>query len=181
VKALDVFLRQWRIDRAGRFIGEGASVLDVGTGDGAMFRRLKQIARGVGVDPDVPEVRNEGRYVLIPGRFPGDLVSKEVFDVITMLAVVEHLPASDRTELGLACARCLRPRGRVIVTVPSAAVDAILAAFKLFGLIDGLHLDEHHGFAPRDTIALFPPPLFRLCRHERFQLGLNHLFVFERM
>jgi hypothetical protein len=42
-------------------------------------------------------------------------------------------------------------------------------------------MEEHYGFDPADTERLFGPPLFRLVKKERFQLGLNNLYVFERV
>jgi len=41
-------------------------------------------------------------------------------------------------------------------------------------------LEEHYGFDPTDTLRIFAEPRFKLVRHERFQPGLNHLFVFAR-
>jgi len=49
-----------------------------------------------------------------------------------------------------------------------------------FHLIDGMSLEEHHGYEVSQTTKIFSPPDFRLVLHRRFQLGLNHLFVFER-
>jgi hypothetical protein len=43
-----------------------------------------------------------------------------------------------------------------------------------------MSLDEHYGFDPGRTEAVFAPPAFRLAARRRFQLGLNNLFVFER-
>jgi hypothetical protein len=41
-------------------------------------------------------------------------------------------------------------------------------------------LDEHHGFAVEKTPSLFCAVGLELVRHERFQLGLNNLFVFRK-
>ncbi|HEY5233212.1 MAG TPA: hypothetical protein VIK35_06750 [Verrucomicrobiae bacterium] len=43
-----------------------------------------------------------------------------------------------------------------------------------------LPLEEQHGFEVGRTVEIFPPENFRLLKRATFQLGLNHLFVFER-
>ncbi len=43
-----------------------------------------------------------------------------------------------------------------------------------------MSLEEHYGFEPGDTAVIFAGPRFRLLHHSRFQLGLNHLYVFEK-
>jgi hypothetical protein len=59
-------------------------------------------------------------------------------------------------------------------------VDTILGVLGRLRMIDGMSLDEHYGFDPGRTEAVFAPPAFRLAVRRRFQLGLNNLFVFER-
>ena len=66
------------------------------------------------------------------------------------------------------------------MTVPSARVDGLLRALRWLRWVDGLSLEEHHGYDPRDTVLLACSVGFELERHERFELGLNHLFVFRR-
>jgi hypothetical protein len=44
-----------------------------------------------------------------------------------------------------------------------------------------MSLEEHYGFEPADTKRIFAAPHFRLLHGSRFQGGLNHLFVFERL
>ncbi len=51
---------------------------------------------------------------------------------------------------------------------------------KRLRLIDGMSLEEHHGYDVGETTAIFGEPDFRLVRHRKFQLGLNNLFIFER-
>jgi len=103
------------------------------------------------------------------------------FDVITMLAVLEHFPPAEYENLKNGCLRFLKPGGLLLITVPSSRVDQILAVLKFFRLIDGMSLEEHHGFEVQETTSIFPAENFRLLRHATFQLGLNHLFVFERI
>jgi hypothetical protein len=47
-------------------------------------------------------------------------------------------------------------------------------------LIDGMSLEQHHGFDPRQTRSVFEPCGLRLVRASRFQLGFNNLFVFQK-
>src|SRR5207245_7837093 len=134
VKLLDRVLQRRRIGKAAQHIARGARVLDVGCADGALFRVLRgRLGGGVGIDPDLPEVRTDLGVRLIRGRFPEDLATDERFDVITMLAVFEHLDDAAQRRAVRACARLLRPGGRVVVTVPEPAADRIVHALARVG------------------------------------------------
>src|SRR3954468_21788789 len=85
---IDHWLERWRIARARPHIPVGARVLDVGSGDGALFRALAgRIGEGVGIDPDVAP-SDVGRYRVVRGWFPHDLPDVGPFGAITMLAVL---------------------------------------------------------------------------------------------
>jgi hypothetical protein len=56
----------------------------------------------------------------------------------------------------------------------------VLDAMQALHLIDGMELDEHYGFDPREVPGLFEGAGLRLVHHSRFELGFNHLFVFEK-
>ncbi len=182
MKTIDRLLQRWRIAKARRFIKPGARILDIGSADGALFRQLKVSgAQGMGIDPTLKSDAKVNGVPLIAGFFPKDLPDAGSFDAITMLAVLEHFPPVQYEDLRSGCAKFLKPGGRLIITVPSPSVDHILTVLKFFRLIDGMSLEEHHGFDVSGTTAIFPPENFRLLRHGTFQLGLNHLFVFERV
>ncbi|MBI2924791.1 MAG: methyltransferase domain-containing protein [Verrucomicrobia bacterium] len=180
MKALDRLLQRWRIAKAGPFIPSGARVLDVGCSDGALFRRLSSlIGSGVGIDPELRKPLIVGNARLYPGRFPDDMPEAEPFDVITMLAVLEHVPRAERSVVASACARLLKSGGRVIITVPSPLVDALLRVLRALRLVEGMSLEQHYGFEPREVVPLFTGAGLRLVVHRTFQLGLNNLFVFQ--
>jgi SAM-dependent methyltransferase len=181
VKPLDRYLRRARIARGRPFARPGDTVIDVGCGDGALFEAWHDvIGHGVGVDPALAQRVDGPNYELHPGPFPAAVPAGIQADLITMFAVLEHMPSGQQATLAEACRRLLRPGGRIVATVPSPAVDIILHVLARLHLIDGMSIHEHHGYRPQDTPALFPAPAFRLVLWRRFQFGLNNLFVFER-
>ncbi|MGE3757234.1 MAG: hypothetical protein AB7H97_05735, partial [Pseudobdellovibrionaceae bacterium] len=74
----------------------------------------------------------------------------------------------------------LPTKGKIILSIPSPAVDRIIDTLKALKILDGMKDDEHHGFQIQDTQPLFEKKGYALISHESFQLGLNHLFVFEK-
>ena len=181
MKAMDRYLQRARIGKAKAYVKAGDCVLDIGSVDGVMFEALRGIIRrGFGIDPVLTKTIETDLYTLIPGHFPEACPTGQKFDAITMLAVLEHIPVDGQRALADACFEYLNPGGRVVVTVPSPRVDAILAVLRTLRLIDGMSLEEHYGFKPEDTPTIFGGPRFRLIAHKTFQLGLNNLYVFEK-
>jgi len=181
MKELDLILQRWRIRKARRFIPEGGRVLDIGSADGALFKALEShIGGGLGIDPTLKKVVQVGKMQIVPGFFPKDMPEVAPFDAITMLAVLEHIPEAEFESLSGGCTRFLKPGGHLIITVPSPLVDHILKVLKALCLVDGMSLEEHHGYRVEQTTRIFAPPAFRLVCHKHFQLGLNNLFVFQR-
>jgi SAM-dependent methyltransferase len=179
MKPIDRLLQRWRIAKIRPFIKSGARVLDVGCADGALLHQLPALGEYVGVDPAIERTIHVDGGTLIKGTFPDDLPDGRLFDAITMLAVLEHIPVKAQIALAGACQRHLRPGGLALITVPSPWVDSILTVLKFFRLIDGMSLEEHYGFDVRQVLAHFTAPAFQLITHRRFQGGLNHLFVFQ--
>lgn len=182
MKPLDRLLQRWRIAKAAPYITPGVRVLDIGCADGALFRRYcAKIEAGIGIDPEPDRFVDSGRWQLIAGRFPEDLSDSEPFDVITMLAVLEHIPRSEQPRVARHCARLLKNGGHLVVTVPSRAVDPIISVLTRLRLMEGTSLEQHYGFDPQSTPSLFSRHGLRLVAAERFELGLNNLFVFRKV
>lgn len=181
MKTFDRILQRWRLARARPWIPGRARVLDVGCADGTLFNDLASLElTGVGLDPRLPSPIHRPGLQLRPGRWPADFGGEAPFDVVTMLAVLEHIPEDDQSEVAASCYRALKPGGRVVLTVPSPRVDAIEHVLLRLRLIDGMALEEHYGFDVRKVRPCFERAGFRLLAHRRFQLGLNNLFVFEK-
>jgi SAM-dependent methyltransferase len=181
MKFIDRVLQRWRIGKARPYVALGARVLDIGCADGELFRHLPGIGEGVGVDPDLAESVSAGpQTTLVKGLFPQALPDQRPFDVITLLAVLEHVPPEYQTPLALDCARYLKPGGHLVITVPSPLVDYILTGLRACRLIHGMALEQHYGYDPRQTGTLFAVGGLELVKARRFQLGLNNLFVFRK-
>jgi SAM-dependent methyltransferase len=182
MKYLDRFLQRWRIGQVLRQLPSDIRLIDLGAHQGELFQRLgDRLTEGFGIEPLLDqEVRSGPNYVIRRGYFPNQRPNGGGWDCITMLAVLEHIPGAQQETLARACHDLLRDGGRVVITVPTRAVDSILALLRFLHLIDGMSLEEHWGFEPGTTSRIFAPPRFVLVSHRRFQLGLNHLFVFEK-
>ena len=177
----DRVLQRWRIRKAVPHVPPGSRVLDIGCFDGALLQALDgHIALGVGIDPCAPEGAADGAMQLIRGTFPQDMPDLGPFDVITALAVVEHLALEEGPPFVQACERLLVPGGLLVITVPNPVVDPILHAMVRLRILDGMSLEEHHGFNPQTAQSLFAERGFELLRRGTFQLGLNNVFVFRR-
>jgi SAM-dependent methyltransferase len=179
---VDRVLQRWRIRQAAGFINAGDRLLDIGTADGALFSMVGGLGDSVGMDPELDfEATTERAGVrFYRGLFPEALPAPMTFDVITMLAVLEHIPPGEQAALARACALHLNPGGRLVITVPSPEVDYILAVLKALRVIHGMSLEQHYGFDVRSVPEIFSAPGLELAARRRFQCGLNNLFVFRR-
>lgn len=181
MKKLDRWLQLWRVSKALRHVPLGASVLDIGCLDGALFTLgASKIRSGVGIDPLVNAEESVSTVLLIRGVFPCDLPQGLSFSVVTALAVLEHIDHSGLPAFVEGCNRCLDQGGLLILTVPSPYVDLIIQLLKSIRVLDGMSVERHHGFDPRDIPGLFEAPRFNLIHQEKFQIGLNNLFVFRK-
>lgn len=179
MNAVDRLLQRWRIARAEPWIRRGDRLLDVGCFDLSLLARVEdRLTSGVGIDTEAKSC-TRGRLRMIHGRFPDDVdFEPEAFDCITLLAVLEHV--GDPEALARHFFRLLAPGGRAVLTVPSAAVDPILDVLQALRVIDGMDTEAHHAFDVEETVPIFQKAGFRLLTRRTFQLGLNHLFVFEK-
>lgn len=175
---LDRILQRWRIAKAQPYIPRGGRVLDVGCGDGALFRVLGDRAFGVGIDPNTTPARLNAQCELVRGSFPHEVPSG-LFDAVVALAVLEHVPMDEQSAFASACAASVRPGGMLIITVPSPVVDRMLHVLEALHLVEFGEVHQHYGYEPHRTIPTFEAVGFDAVVARRFQLGANNLFVFR--
>jgi SAM-dependent methyltransferase len=179
MRVLDRLLQRWRARLARPWIPAGARVLDIGCHHGEFLRSLRgRIGPSVGLDPRAPAEVGPGYRLLAEPLRPPAPFADGAFDAIVLLATLEHL--CNKEAVARECYRLVRPGGRVIVTVPSPRVDRIVAWLCRLRLADGMALEEHHGFDPVAVPGIFGRHGLVLEHQVRFQLGLNHLYVFGK-
>ncbi len=178
---LDRLLQRMRMRMAIGELPRQARVLDIGTHDGLLFELTG--AKGVGIDPELRPSTPRPEVELVRGFFPMDLLIHEVgyFDAATAIAVIEHVPEAELPVWENALGTLIRRGGVLVLTVSSPAVDTILHILMKLRLVAGMEAHQHHGFQPSDLESLFVAPACKCRKHGRFQLGLNHLYVFERL
>ena len=180
MKIGDYLIQNWRMRVAARWIMRGSRVLDIGCHQGEFFEFLgNRINPSIGIDPLLASSTRMIRHQLFPWIFHDILPFKnQSFDAITLLATIEHM--NNKDAIVKESWRLLRPGGRVVITAPGSIVDDILSILKILRIVDGMSLDEHHGFNIKELPDTFKKEGFVLKAWQKFQLGLNNLFVFER-
>jgi SAM-dependent methyltransferase len=180
MKIGDYLIQDWRMRISARWIPTGSRVLDIGCHQGEFLTYLgNKISPSVGIDPLLNSELPMKQHQLLPWVFRDVLPFKnQSFDVISLLATIEHL--YNQEELAKESWRLLKPGGRVVITMPSQFVDKILEVFKFFRFVDGMSLEEHHGLDVKDLPVIFEQEGFILKEWRTFQLGMNNLIVFER-
>jgi 2-polyprenyl-3-methyl-5-hydroxy-6-metoxy-1,4-benzoquinol methylase len=180
---LEPWLRSMRIRSIRPYVNRypNCNLLDIGCGwEAKLLRAIEpQIETGTGIDFKAPSI-NSGKLRTISARLDNQLPFEDsAFDLITMLAVLEHLEYP--REILSECSRLLRPGGGLLLTVPSKYAKPVLEflAFKV-GIVNRDEIMDHKQYFNReDLIALFKDiPSLRIVEHEYFQWRFNNkLFV----
>lgn len=142
---------------------------------------LSHTSRGIGVDFKAPCIKTE-RLETISAVLKKDLPFQErSFDLITMLAVLEHLdhPEAILKEI----ARLLRPGGGLLLTVPSWYAKPVLEflAFRI-GIVNSDEIRDHKRYFNREDLLdlIEATPGLQVVHHEYFQWRFNNLLFATR-
>jgi SAM-dependent methyltransferase len=153
-------------------------VLDVGCGSSPYFLSHTYFAEKHAVDQLPPSAGSPGidwhqLDLNVRPRLPfGD----DFFQVVTMLAVAEHLDPAALEQLFAECRRVLAPGGRLIVTTPAARADRLLRFMARIGLVSREEIDEHkYAYTPALLGWYFGRAGFAMDKVEvgHFELGYN--------
>lgn len=182
---LEPLLRRLRIRQVLPVLREhpDCCLLDVGCGwDARLLKAVEPHVRSaVGVDFKAPALCN-GKLTTVTASLTDRLPFPDAaFDVVTLLAVLEHLahPRAVVVEI----ARVLKPGGHVVMTVPSRAAQPVLEflAYRL-GIVSEAEIRDHKRYYDRQSLLdLFADSGLRVDVHRYFQLGLNNFLVARRV
>lgn len=143
---LEPFLRKLRLQKVFNIIKkhDNPSVLDIGCGKDAklLIEIAPHISSGVGIDFKAPQLK--GYSNIITTMYLGKKLpfADASFDIVTMLAVLEHLEYPD--EMIKEIRRVLKPNGCLVGTVPSKAAKPVLEflAYKV-GIVSESEIRDH--------------------------------------
>ena len=155
---MDNWLQLQRFKKAKAYINKGDSLLDIGCEKCHFFDYIKDLTDNVsGIDPAHYDDRIEldGHAKVYKGYFPEVLADGDRYNVITMLAVLEHIKYEDQIKVAKGVTHHLNIGGRLIITVPDAKVDLILSILQKVKIVDADTLDEHYGYDINLTPEIF--------------------------
>lgn len=179
---LEPFLAEQRCRQADRLIPQEARagrLLDVGCGTYPMFLMQTRFAERYGLDRSVPTALNrpgltllnhdvaEARQLPFPNSF---------FNVVTMLAVFEHLDEDVLVNLLSEINRVLTDGGAFIMTTPARWTTSLLRLMSRLRLVSQEEVDEHKQQHTREQIVqLLVRGGFRREQIDvgTFELGVN--------
>jgi SAM-dependent methyltransferase len=148
---LEPVLARLRTQRANQLIPEelrDGRILDIGCGSYPYFLAHTAFQEKFAVDqlpmPRETAERNQIEFfVLDLNAEPRLQFEDEYFEVVTMLAVVEHLNPASMAVLFKECHRVLKPGGLVIMTTPAAWSDGLLHLMAHLNLVSAEEIHEH--------------------------------------
>jgi SAM-dependent methyltransferase len=159
---LEGFLARRRAGRANRLIRpelRRGRILDVGCGSYPLFLSRTTFAEKFGLDQVAEQTHHDDPAlkgitvvkfdVEQDGRFPFDDGS---FDVVTALAVFEHIEPQRLVSLLAEVRRVLAPGGQVIMTTPAPWTGGILTLMAKLRLVSAVEIEEHEGAYSRAAI-----------------------------
>lgn len=181
---LEGFLARKRTQMANRLIPagcQGGRILDMGCGNHPYFLMQADLAEKYGLDRlernTLEPVTDESIKLIdhdvheLPLPFEDDY-----FDVVTMLAVFEHIEPRSMSDVLREIRRVLKPAGTYIITTPAPWTDFILRTMAKLGLISSEEIDEHKNMcSPKQIHAALAEVGFATenIRQGTFELGMN--------
>jgi len=150
---LEGFLQRQRSAMADKLIlptFRKGRILDIGCGAYSLFLKDTDFEEKYGVDKVVSDDHKEKllkfHIKLLNIDFEKDYLyhfNSEYFDVITMLAVFEHIEKENIGTLLKEVYRVLKPGGMYIITTPAGWTDTLLRLLAKLRLVSPVEIEEH--------------------------------------
>lgn len=148
---LEPLLARLRTRRANQLIPvelRAGRILDIGCGSFPYFLAHTAFEQKFAVDqlPMPPETARQNRiefFTLNLNEEPRLPFENAYFDVVTLLAVIEHLDPDSMAILFQEACRVLKPGGIVVLTTPAAWSDGLLKLMARLRLVSAEEIHEH--------------------------------------
>jgi ubiquinone/menaquinone biosynthesis C-methylase UbiE len=168
-----------RIRKIVKYIPDNCVLCDVGCGAKAFFLKSisSRITRGIGITLKVTARDYDDNIRLLEHNIEKTLPLKsEIFDCVTLLAVIEHLdyPSFILEE----CYRILKSEGVLILTTPTPQAKPVLEFLSKLGILSRNAVADHkHYFSGEEIKDILERVGFRRIKTETFQFNLNNLVI----
>jgi 2-polyprenyl-3-methyl-5-hydroxy-6-metoxy-1,4-benzoquinol methylase len=152
---LDVFLAKQRYKVAKRRIDsaqKSGRILDIGCGSHPLFLTSINFTEKYGLDKNIEacvadEMKKQGivlinHYIEKEEKLP---FKENFFDVVSMLAVFEHIEPEQLVRIHREINRILKPGGIYVMTTPAFWTEGLLKFLAKLRLISGISISEHKG------------------------------------
>jgi len=145
---LENFLARIRAKKADELIDEKSRkgrLLDIGCGSYPYFLLSTNFKEKFGIDKNARTYTDKGisikKYDI--GKSEKLPYDSNFFDVVTLLAIIEHVDEKQAKKLLKEVRRVLKPSGRVILTTPTDKADIILRIMSKLFLVSPEEIREH--------------------------------------
>ncbi|MCU0287900.1 MAG: class I SAM-dependent methyltransferase [Acidobacteria bacterium] len=152
------FLARQRSQKANRLIPNSlrsGKILDIGCGTYPYFLEKTRFNKKYGMDKSDEVTRYIHFPQLTTNNTPVDLqqwdfenqtnlpFESEFFNVVTMLAVIEHIEPANTRKLIFEIYRVLQKNGLLILTTPTAWTDSLLRGMARLKLVSPVEIADH--------------------------------------
>lgn len=177
---LEKFLSSQRIKMAKQFIPlnvQNGKILDLGCGGFPLFLNSLDIRGKYGIDKHIT-IRPANTFLIEQDIEESPLLpfNSNFFDIVTMLAVIEHITPDKLDIIISEIYRILKRKGVFIITSPHKWTGCILKIAASLNLISRKEINEHKKlYTPREIIHMLSNGSFdeNKIRHGFFECGMN--------
>jgi len=182
---IDSFLSKLRCRQANHLINpehRNGRILDVGCGTHPLFLLNTEFTRKYGID-QVVDNRSHEQWKKDGIQFANYNLEKQdtmpfknnFFDIVTMLAVFEHIESEQLVQQLKEIRRILKPNGKFIMTTPAGWTDGLLTVMAALRLVSAVEFAEHKdAYTFSKILVLYEKAGFL---KEKVKMGYFELFM----
>jgi 2-polyprenyl-3-methyl-5-hydroxy-6-metoxy-1,4-benzoquinol methylase len=180
---LDKYIAKKRYRIVKKYIGINNTICDIGCGKEATF--LNSVSeyskKCIGMDKCIEESTNDKITLLNCNLTNGFNIKDQNVDIITALALIEHLEDCDNFLQTVN--ENIEVYKTIVLTTPTKVAKPILEfmAFKLKIINKDEILEHKHYYNKKELISLLTKNGFKIIKHKYFEFGFNQLIVAKKV